>query len=40
MKIFNADQIRAWDAFTIEHEPISSVELMNRAALAFISVIV
>ncbi len=35
MKIFNADQIRAWDAFTIEHEPISSVELMNRAALAF-----
>lgn len=35
MKIFNAEQIRAWDAYTIENEPIRSVDLMNRAAQAF-----
>lgn len=35
MKIFTVNQIRAWDAYTIEHEPISSVDLMNRAAQAF-----
>lgn len=35
MKIYNADQIRAWDAYTIAQEPISSVDLMNRAAQAF-----
>ena len=32
MKIFTAEQIRAWDAFTIEHEPIASIDLMERAA--------
>jgi len=32
MKIFNADQIRAIDAATISSEPISSVDLMERAA--------
>ena len=32
--ILNASQIRAWDAFTIEHEPIRSIDLMERAALA------
>ena len=36
MKIFNAEQIRAWDAYTIQNEPIRSVDLMNRAAQAFI----
>ena len=35
MKIFNTEQIRAWDAYTIENEPIASTELMNRAAKAF-----
>ncbi len=35
MKIFSTEQIRAWDAYTIEKEPIASVELMNRAAQAF-----
>lgn len=35
MKIFNVEQIRAWDAYTIENEPIRSVDLMNRAAQAF-----
>jgi NAD(P)H-hydrate epimerase len=32
MKILTAEQIRAWDQFTIEHEPISSIDLMERAA--------
>lgn len=34
MKIFNTEQIRKWDEFTILHEPISSVDLMERAAKA------
>ncbi|MGC4103323.1 NAD(P)H-hydrate dehydratase [Ferruginibacter sp.] len=32
MKIFSAAQIKQWDAFTIAHEPISSIDLMERAA--------
>ena len=32
MYIFNVAQIREWDAFTIAHEPISSLALMDRAA--------
>ena len=32
MKIFNAQQIREWDQYTIQYEPISSIELMERAA--------
>lgn len=35
MKIFTTEQIRAWDAYTIAHEPVASVDLMNRAARAF-----
>ena len=35
MKIFSAAQVHAWDAFTIENEPIASTELMNRAARVF-----
>lgn len=31
MKIFNTKQIKELDAYTIEHEPISSLELMERA---------
>lgn len=34
MKIFTADQIRQWDQYTIQHEPIASVDLMERAAAA------
>jgi ADP-dependent NAD(P)H-hydrate dehydratase / NAD(P)H-hydrate epimerase len=34
MKIFSAGQIKAWDAYTISHEPIASIELMERAAAA------
>lgn len=37
MKIFTAEQIRKADAFTIENEPVSSVNLMERAALACVS---
>jgi len=32
MQIFSAEQIRLWDQFTIEHEPVSSLDLMERAA--------
>ena len=35
MKIFTAEQIRQLDAYTIENEPIASIDLMERAALAF-----
>ncbi|RQO34472.1 bifunctional ADP-dependent NAD(P)H-hydrate dehydratase/NAD(P)H-hydrate epimerase [Chryseobacterium sp. KBW03] len=34
MKIFTAEQIRSWDQFTISHEPISSIQLMERASMA------
>ena len=32
MYILNAQQIKAWDQFTIAHEPIASIDLMERAA--------
>lgn len=32
MKILSADEIRQWDQYTIQHEPVSSIELMERAA--------
>ena len=32
MKILTAEQIRALDKYTIEHEPVSSYDLMERAA--------
>lgn len=34
MKIFSAAQIRDWDAYTIAHEPVESLELMERASRA------
>lgn len=33
MKIFTAEQIRKWDEFTMIHEPVSSIQLMERASL-------
>lgn len=33
--MLDTGQVRAWDAYTIEHEPIGSVDLMNRAAQVF-----
>ncbi|MGF2414288.1 MAG: NAD(P)H-hydrate epimerase, partial [Ferruginibacter sp.] len=32
MKIFSAAQMKQWDAFTIIHEPVASIQLMERAA--------
>jgi ADP-dependent NAD(P)H-hydrate dehydratase / NAD(P)H-hydrate epimerase len=32
MEIFSAEQIRLWDQFTVAREPISSIDLMDRAA--------
>jgi len=32
MKILKAEQIRSWDQYTIEHEPVASIDLMERAA--------
>ncbi len=40
MKIFNAAQIRAWDNYTIEHEPVTSIELMERASNACVKKII
>jgi NAD(P)H-hydrate epimerase len=34
MHIYSAAQIRAWDAYTIAHEPIASIDLMERAVHA------
>ena len=36
MKIFNANQTRELDAYTISNEPISSIDLMERASHAFV----
>ncbi|HXC03761.1 MAG TPA: NAD(P)H-hydrate epimerase, partial [Bacteroidia bacterium] len=36
MNILSADQIRQADAWTITHEPIASVDLMERASAAFV----
>lgn len=36
MKILNVNQIRALDAYTIENEPVSSLDLMERASKAFV----
>ena len=32
MQILSSEQIRAWDQFTMQHEPITSIDLMERAA--------
>lgn len=34
MQVLDIDQIRGWDKFTIIHEPVSSLQLMERAASA------
>ena len=36
MKIFSAAQIKAWDQYTIRHDSISSIDLMEKAAKAFV----
>jgi NAD(P)H-hydrate epimerase len=32
MEILSAEQIRAWDQFTMQNEPVASIDLMERAA--------
>lgn len=34
MQLLNTSQIQAWDEYTIRHEPIASIDLMERAARA------
>jgi hydroxyethylthiazole kinase-like uncharacterized protein yjeF len=34
MQILSAEKIRAWDEFTMQHEPVASIDLMERAATA------
>lgn len=34
MQILTAEQIREWDRYTIQHEPVASIDLMERAARA------
>ena len=36
MQIFRAEQIKALDAYTIQNEPISSIDLMERAVREFV----
>ncbi|MEP7129452.1 MAG: NAD(P)H-hydrate dehydratase [Chitinophagales bacterium] len=38
IKILSAEQIREADRYTMEHEPISSTNLMERAATAFVEI--
>ncbi|MCU0445165.1 MAG: NAD(P)H-hydrate dehydratase [Microscillaceae bacterium] len=40
MKILQVNQIQALDAYTIENEPISSIDLMERASQAFVQAFV
>lgn len=40
MKIFPSDQIKELDAYTIENEPIASIDLMERAAKALTQAII
>lgn len=40
MKILSATQIREVDAYTISNEPIASIDLMERASLAFVKWII
>jgi len=38
MKLFLTNQIKELDAYTIKHEPIDSVDLMERAAQTFVNI--
>ncbi len=38
MKILSAEEIRLADRYSIEHEPIASIDLMERASMAFVKV--
>ena len=38
--IYSVDKIREWDAFTIKSEPLSSIDLMERAAIGCLKQII
>jgi ADP-dependent NAD(P)H-hydrate dehydratase / NAD(P)H-hydrate epimerase len=40
VKILSAADIRAWDQYTIQHEPVASIDLMERAAHECVSWII
>jgi NAD(P)H-hydrate epimerase len=40
MYIYNAAQIRGWDAFTIDREPVASIDLMERSSIAVVQWII
>ncbi len=40
MKILSAEETRKADAFTIENEPVKSIDLMERAAKAFVKIFI
>ena len=37
MEILSAESIRAWDEYTMQHEPVASIDLMERAATSCFS---
>lgn len=37
MKILSAAEIREWDQYTIQHEPVTSIDLMERASAACVA---
>lgn len=37
LPVYNALQLKAWDQFTIENEPIKSIDLMERASECFVN---
>ena len=40
MKILSSSQLKELDKYTIEHEPIASIDLMERAARALTDAII
>src|SRR4051812_15742603 len=40
LKLLSAEQIRQVDKYTIEHEPVKSIDLMERAAFACVKRII
>lgn len=40
MKLLSTAEIKKWDEYTIQHEPISSLQLMERAAKSCVSAII
>src|SRR4030095_3690946 len=37
MKILSAEEMRRWDEYTIQHDPVTSLDLMERAAASCVN---